>query len=155
MYTDNRDQATPASAFNLEQRRLASTNRPGLGEEDVDSRGVRARRPSISAARAAYQEAVQTFKLLLEELFEPDPSQSGLPVEKKQVQEAYSSAKAKWEFVREKADIFRDSLSSEGAGTEVGGSRQRGDSPTIPADVFQAGKSGRSALRDSFLTRLT
>ena len=117
--SNNNNKATPASMFESEQRRLASTNRPGLSEENVDCGGARARRPSISAARAAYQEAVQTFKLLLNELFEPDPKQSGLPVEKKHVREAYTAAKTKWDFVRNTANTFMDSLSSEGAGIEV------------------------------------
>ena len=116
---NNNNQVTPASMFESEQLRLASTNRPGLSKENVDCGGTRARRPSISAARAAYQEAVQTFKLLLDELFEPDLSQSGLPVAKKQVQEAYTAAKTKWAFVRNTANAFTDSLSNEDADIEL------------------------------------
>ena len=69
---NNRDQDMPASMFESVQRRLASTNRPGHSEEDLDIGKTRSQRPSISAARAAYQEAVEIFKVLLDELFEPD-----------------------------------------------------------------------------------
>ena len=115
--TDRDLSAVPSHQLDAVIKKLASTNHPGLSE-DGDLGRIRTRRLSVSATRALYLEAMQTFKDHLDTLVEPDPSKGGLPVQKKGLQQLYNNIKMEFDVVQEKALSFKDALAKQGASAE-------------------------------------
>ena len=95
---------------NAELRRLSSANNPGLSEDGENSRAIRSRRPTSTVARSEYEEYLEKFKRLMNDLFEPDRNNSGLPVQKQLGQENYQQALKDFSTLQEKSIEFQDAL---------------------------------------------
>ena len=109
----------PSKTFEAEQRRLSSNLPLGLAETMPDPGSARVRLPTVSAARITYQATLESFKLQLNDLFEPDPSNDGLPIRKERLQESYDKVQEKFENLQDKAMQLRSTLSREGASSEA------------------------------------